>query len=152
LIVKKYLINDLYKLNLWNKNIRDYLLSCNGSIQYIEGLPDSIKKLYPTVWEIPQNELVQQAIDRQPFVDQGQSFNIYSENMSQKEWNSLMFKGWQGGLKTGKYYLHSRAAADPQKFTVDPVKQEEILKIMAKNKTNVSIFQPTNESCDVCSG
>lgn len=152
LIVKKYLINDLYKLNLWNKNIRDYLLSCNGSIQYIEGLPDSIKKLYPTVWEIPQNELVQQAIDRQPFVDQGQSFNIYSENMSQKEWNSIMFKGWQGGLKTGKYYLHSRAAADPQKFTVDPVKQEEILKIMAKNKMNVSIFQPTNESCDVCSG
>ena len=151
IVVKKYLMEDLYKLGLWSSTIKDYLLASSGSIQYIDGIPDSLKELYPTVWEIDQEVLVQQAIDRQPFVDQGQSLNLYIENTNMEIWNKLMFKAWKGKLKTGKYYLHSRPAVTPQKFTIDPSKQEEMRKLLEKNKHGVAFMEPLVEICEVCS-
>lgn len=151
IVVKKYLINELYSLGLWNTSMKDYLLACEGSIKYIDGIPDNIKELYPTVWEIDQLELVQQSIDRQPFVDQAQSLNLYVADMSLTKWNKLMFKAWRGGLKTGKYYLHNKPAAVPQKFTIDASKQKEMAALMEKNKYNVGFLEPLHEVCDVCS-
>ncbi len=151
IIVKKYLMEDLYKLGIWNPTIKDYLLASNGSIQYIEGIPDHIKQLYPTVWEIDQESLVQQSIDRQPFIDQGQSLNLYVNDLNMTAWNKLMFKAWRGGLKTGKYYLHTRPAATPQKFTIDPAKQEEMKKRLEKNKHGTAVLEPLREVCDLCS-
>ncbi len=153
IVVKKYLMEDMYRLGLWNANMKDYLLASNGSIQYIDGIPDDLKKLYPTVWEINQEVLVQQAIDRQPFVDQGQSLNLYVDDLNMNIWNKLMFKAWKGGLKTGKYYLHTRAAVAPQKFTIDPSKQEEMRKLLEKNtmKHGTAFLEPLRDVCEVCS-
>ncbi len=151
IVVKKYLMEDLYKLGLWTQNMKDYLLASNGSIQYIDGIPDDIKRLYPTVWEIDQEVLVQQSIDRQPFVDQGQSLNLYVPEINMTVWNKLMFKAWKGGLKTGKYYLHTRPAVTPQKFTIDPAKQDEMRKLLEKNKHGTAFLEPLREVCEVCS-
>ena len=151
IVVKKHLMDDLYRLGLWSSSIKDYLLASNGSIQHIDGIPDNIKELYPTVWEIDQEVLVQQAIDRQPFVDQGQSLNLYVENLNMAVWNKLMFKAWKGKLKTGKYYLHSRPAVTPQKFTIDPSKQEEMRKLLEKNKHGTAFMESLREVCEVCS-
>ena len=151
IVIKKYLMEDLYRLGLWSATIKDYLLASNGSIQYIDGIPDDIKKLYPTVWEIDQTVLVQQAIDRQPFIDQGQSLNLYVNDLNMEIWNKLMFKAWRGGLKTGKYYLHTRPATTPQKFTIDPAKQEEMRKLLEKNKHGRAVLEPLHDVCEVCS-
>ena len=151
IVVKKYLINDLYNLGIWSNNVKEYLLASGGSIRYIEGIPDNLKELYPTVWEIDQTHLVQQAIDRQPFVDQAQSLNLYVPNISITKWNKLMFMAWKGGLPTGKYYLHSKPAVTPTKFTIDPSKQEEMAKLLEKNKHGTALIEPIREVCEVCS-
>lgn len=136
-IIKTHLIRDLYELGIWNKNLRDYILASKedaGSIQHIEGIPEEIKALHKTAREIDQKVLVQQAIDRQPFVDQGQSLNLYTHVLTKTLWTDLMFQAWQGGLKTGCYYMHTRPAVPPQKFTIDPRKQKEMAEIIEKMK------------------
>jgi ribonucleoside-diphosphate reductase alpha subunit len=152
-IINKYLINDLYRLNIWNDTIKDYLLHLEGSIQSIEGIPDEIKKLYKTSWEIPQSILIQHSIDRQPFIDQGQSLNLYVQDLKLPEFTNLMFQAWKGNLKTGKYYIHTRPAVMPQKFTIDPQKQKQMEEILnnEKNKINVSFMENIKEDCLLCS-
>jgi ribonucleoside-diphosphate reductase alpha subunit len=150
IIINKWLMNDLYKLNMWTKELKDYLETCDGSIQYIDGIPDDIKKLYKTSREIDTEVLIDQAIDRQPYVDQGQSLNWYSlnhKNMDYKYFLKLSFRAWNGKLKTAKYYLHSKAAITAQKFTVDPKLQKTILdKIQKVNE------QPIEDTiCMSCS-
>lgn len=151
IVVKKYLMNDLYNLGLWNQDLKENILACEGSIQHIDGIPNPIKELYPTVWEIDQEELIQQAIDRQPFVDQAQSLNLYVSGLSLTKWNKLMFKAWRGGLKTGKYYLHGKPAVAPQKFTINPDKQKEMITLMEKNKFGTAFMEPLHEVCEMCS-
>lgn len=146
-VMNKYLINDLYTLNLWNKSMKEMLVASNGSIQYIDGLPDEFKKLYKTSWEMDQKNIIQQAIDRQPFIDQAQSLNWYIPNVSLTEWNKLLFQAWKGGLPTGKYYLHSRATVDPQKFSISVETQEKFKKLLQTGETTYK--QPDN-ICDVC--
>lgn len=149
IVINKYLINDLYKLGIWSENVKDYMLQLEGSIQYIEDIPKDLKDLYKTAWEIPQSVLIQQSIDRQPFIDQGQSLNLYVENLNLKTFTSLMFKAWKGGLKTGKYYMHTRPASMPQKFTISHNKQEEISKML--KSTNTKFLEPLKDVCDLCS-
>jgi len=152
IVINKYLIRDLHTLNIWNEQIKDYLIHLEGSIQAIEGIPQEIKDLYKTAWEIPQKVLVQQAIDRQPFVDQAQSLNLYVEKLGLKEFSELMFQAWAGKLKTGKYYIHTRPALMPQKFTIDPKRQEEMLTILKKrNKTSNEFMESLRDECDLCS-
>lgn len=154
-IIKKYLIHDLYELGIWNKNLRDYILASKddaGSIQHIDGIPDEIKALHKTSREIDQKVLVQQAIDRQPFVDQGQSLNLYTHILTKTLWTDLMFQAWQGGLKTGCYYMHTRPAVPPQKFTIDPRKQQEMAEIVEKMKRergNVKV-EKIEQICEAC--
>jgi ribonucleoside-diphosphate reductase alpha chain len=149
-VVKKTLMHDLHNLQIWNNNLKDYLLNNLGSIQHIDGIPDIIKKLYKTSWEIDQSELIQQSIDRQPFIDQGQSLNLYSDNITIGKWNKWMFQAWKGGLKTGKYYLHTKAAVMPVMFTIDPKKQKEIL-LNNQIKSN-HVVTTLKNYCDSCSG
>jgi ribonucleoside-diphosphate reductase alpha chain len=149
-VINPYLVNDLYNLKLWDEKIKEYLLMFQGSIKHIEGVPDLLKNLYKTALEIPMGELVQQAIDRQPFVDQGQSLNLYTSSFNTKEFTNLMFQAWQNGLKTGKYYLHTEPAMTPQKFTIDPKKQEEMLAAIKVNPINVGKFDVQKDECDLC--
>jgi ribonucleoside-diphosphate reductase alpha chain len=125
-VIKKYLIHDLYKLKLWTQEVKDYLIAAEGSIQNITNIPDFIKQLYPKVREIDPKVLVQQAIDRQHFIDQGQSLNLFlGENLTMRLWTELMFKAWRGNLPTGKYYLRTKAGVAPPKFTIQMNKQQE---------------------------
>jgi ribonucleoside-diphosphate reductase alpha chain len=151
IVIKKHLMNDLYNLGLWNKDLKDYIIASEGSIQNIDGIPDDLKRLYKTAWEIDQSVLVQQSIDRQPFVDQAQSLNLYIRDFNLTKWNKLMFQGWRGKLKTGKYYLHTEAAVMPTKFTIDPAKQAEMQVLLEKNTVRSSFLEPLRDVCDACS-
>jgi ribonucleotide reductase alpha subunit len=148
IVINKYLVEDLNRLGIWNENIKDYLLQFDGSVQNIEGLSADMKLLYRTAYEIPQFALIQQAIDRQPFVDQAQSLNLYCHEVNASEYTKLMFYAWHGMLKTGKYYMHTKPATSPQKFTIDPTKQKIMLGGITAAVNNDSNEEPT---CLLCS-
>ena len=150
IVINKWLMNDLYRLGLWNNMLKEYLIASEGSVQYIDGLDDRIKELYKTAWEIDPEELIQQAIDRQPFVDQAQSLNWYIATPTYKQFTELAFKAWKGKLKTAKYYMHSRPSASPQKFSIDPELQKTMYEKIASMK-QTQVAQPTVEICDLCS-
>lgn len=118
-VVNPHLLKDLLERGLWTESLRQQLIAHNGSVQLISDIPDDLKELYKTVWEIKQRSIVDMAVDRAPFVDQSQSLNIHMVNPSFAKLSTMHFHGWQAGLKTGMYYLRTQAAADAIKFTVD---------------------------------
>lgn len=121
IIINKYLINDLTKMGLWNKDIINYLKVNGGSIQGIDGLTFEFKQLYRTVWEISQKSIIEMAVDRQPFIDQSQSMNLFFQEYTFDKFTSSQVFAWQNKLKTGSYYIRTQAAVNPQKFTVTPI-------------------------------
>ena len=128
-LVNKYLISDLLNHNLWNKKIKDKIILAKGSIQGIKEIPQELKELYKTSWEIKQKWIVDMAADRAVFIDQSQSLNIFMEDANYSKLSSMHFYGWKKGLKTGMYYLRTRPAAQAVKLTVDessisPVQQK----------------------------
>lgn len=139
-IVNKYLIEDLGKLNLWNENVKNEILSNKGSVQNILSIPEDIRKVYKTIWEIPQKVLLEMSRDRGYFVDQSQSLNVYMENANIAKLSSMHFYGWSLGLKTGMYYLRTRAAVSAQQFTVSPKK--DLIACSIDNR----------DACEACSG
>jgi len=120
IVVNKHLLRDLVKLNLWNEEIKNKILLNNGSIQNIDEIPQNIKDLYKTVWEIKQRTIIDMAADRGAFIDQSQSLNLFVQDVNFAKMTSAHFYAWKKGLKTGMYYLRTKAAANPIKFTVDP--------------------------------
>lgn len=119
-VINKYLIDDLVELGLWNDTMKQTIMYYNGSIQRIENIPDHIKKIYKTVWELKQKVIVDMSVDRGPFVDQSQSLNICFKNISFQTLRSSHFYGWKHGLKTGMYYLRTKPSSNPIQFTLDP--------------------------------
>lgn len=119
IVINKFLLADLIKIGLWNEETKQSLLLANGSIQNIEGIPDEMKRLYKTVWEIKQKCIIDMAADRSPYICQSQSLNLFIENPTFNKLTSMHFYGWKRGLKTGMYYLRTKAAAEPIKFTVN---------------------------------
>ncbi|KAM3129332.1 ribonucleotide-diphosphate reductase subunit rnr1 [Paramecium bursaria] len=117
--VNPHLVQDLLERNLWNSNITNKLIQNNGSVQNIDEIPKDLKQLYKTVWEISQKAILNLALARAPFIDQSQSLNIHLAEPNMSQMTSMHFYAWERGLKTGMYYLRSRPAADPIKFTVD---------------------------------
>merc|ERR1712190_616224 len=122
--VNKHLLRDLISQGLWTEEMRMQLIAHNGSVQHLD-LPSEIKELYKTVWEIKQRIVLDMAAQRGAYIDQSQSLNIHMIDATTAELSSMHFHGWQLGLKTGMYYLRTKAAADAIKFTVevDKVKQ-----------------------------
>ena len=119
IIVNKHLLKDLVKEGLWNKDMRQKIMAANGSIQNIQEIPQHLKDLYKTAWEISQKAIIEQAADRGAYICQSQSLNIFMENANFGKLTSMHFYGWEKGLKTGMYYLRTKAATDAIKFTVD---------------------------------
>jgi ribonucleoside-diphosphate reductase alpha chain len=119
IIVNKHLLRDLVKLGIWDDRLKNKLMASNGSIQNIDEIPDNIKNLYKTAWEISQKVLLDMAADRGAFIDQSQSLNIFMENANFAKLTSMHFYGWKAGLKTGMYYLRTKSATDAIKFTLD---------------------------------
>ena len=140
IVINKYLVKDLMKLGLWNVDMKNNIISHNGSIQKIDTIPEHIKNLYKTVWEIKQKVIIDQAIDRGPYVCQTQSMNLFFEDPTQGVLTSALFHGWKNGLKTGSYYIRSKPKAQAQQFTIDPTKVTE-------NKKTGDNYEP----CEMCS-
>ncbi|MFM8243927.1 MAG: ribonucleoside-diphosphate reductase subunit alpha, partial [Crocinitomicaceae bacterium] len=125
IIVNKHLLKDLVKEGLWNKDMRQKIMAANGSIQNINEIPNRLKELYKTAWEISQKAIIDQAADRGAYICQSQSLNIFMENANFGKLTSMHFYGWEKGLKTGMYYLRTKAATDAIKFTIDKSVVEE---------------------------
>ena len=120
MVVSKHLLRDLVKIGLWNDSMKNKLIAANGSVQTISEIPQHLKDLYRTAWEIKQKSIVDMAADRGAYICQSQSLNIFMENANFGKLTSMHFYAWKAGLKTGMYYLRTKAAADAVKFTVDP--------------------------------
>ncbi|MBK7817690.1 MAG: ribonucleoside-diphosphate reductase subunit alpha [Sphingobacteriaceae bacterium] len=118
-VVNKHLLRDLVKLGIWNENLKNKIISANGSVQDIPEIPQNIKEIYKTVWEIKQRTIIDMAADRGAYIDQSQSLNLFIQDANFAKMSSAHFYSWKKGLKTGMYYLRTKAAADAIKFTVD---------------------------------
>ncbi len=130
IVINKYLMADLKKLDLWNEMMKQQIIARNGSIQGIDVIPEGIQKLYKTAWEIKQKTLIDMAAARGAFICQSQSLNLFVADPNYAKLTSMHFYGWKKGLKTGQYYLRTRAPIMAQKFTIDP----ELQKAAAKSE------------------
>ena len=138
IVVNKHLLKDLIKLKLWDENMKDTLMAANGSIQDIKEIPDDIKLLYRTVWEVSQKSIIDMAADRGAYICQSQSLNLWMEDPTYKTLTAMHFYGWRKGLKTGIYYLRRKPKHQPQQFTIKP-KNENV------------VVDEEHEICEMCS-
>lgn len=153
IIVNKHLLKDLAKLNLWDGNMKNKLMASNGSIQNINEIPQDIKDLYKTAWEISQKVLINQAADRGAFICQSQSLNLFMENANFAKLTSMHFYGWKAGLKTGMYYLRTKAATDAIKFTLDKqAASAPAAKTEEERMAEIACSLDDPDSCEMCSG
>jgi ribonucleoside-diphosphate reductase alpha subunit len=149
-VINKYLVEDLIKLDLWNKDLKNMIIADNGSIQNINGIPQELKNLYKTAWEVKQKAVIQLAADRGPFICQTQSMNLFFEEPTYNVLHSALFFGWKSGLKTGSYYIRSRPKVQAQQFTIDPEKLQNRKQTVEAEKLMCSLANP--EACEMCSG
>jgi ribonucleotide reductase alpha subunit len=124
-VINKYLIKDLIELNLWNEDIKNMIIKDNGSVQNITNLPDNIKNIYKTVWEIGNKPLINMAADRGKYICQSQSLNLFVEKPDFNKLSSMHFYSWSKGLKTGIYYLRTKPVVQAQQFTIEPEAKDE---------------------------
>lgn len=125
IVVNKYLLEDLVSLGLWNENLKQELMRENGSVQNIDAIPQEIKELYKTVWELSMKDIIDMSRQRGYFIDQSQSLNLFMEGANFAKLTSMHFYAWKSGLKTGMYYLRTKSAVDAIKFTLDNTKKAE---------------------------
>jgi ribonucleoside-diphosphate reductase alpha chain len=148
IVINKHLMRDLEKAGLWSEMMKQQIIARNGSVQGIDQIPESIQKLYKTSWEIKQKILIDMAASRGAFICQSQSLNLFVADPNYAKLTSMHFYAWKQGLKTGIYYLRTRAPVMAQKFTIDPELQKEAarseqMRIIRKNATE--------EECTMCS-
>ncbi len=155
IVVNKHLLKDLVKLGLWNENLKNKIIAANGSIQNINEIPDNLKEIYKTAWEISQKAVIDMAADRGAFICQSQSLNVFIENPNFGKLTSMHFYGWKKGLKTGMYYLRTKAATDPIKFTLEKQQQKEVLPLATKDDeqrmAEIACSLDNPEGCEACS-
>jgi ribonucleoside-diphosphate reductase alpha chain len=148
IVINKYLVEDLVNLGLWSKELKDTIIANNGSIQNIDIIPDNLKMLYKTVWEISMKSVIEQCRDRGVFVDQMQSMNLFMANPNYKRLTSMHFYAWKNNLKTGMYYLRSKASASAGKFSIDPELEK---RIKEKQERGESLKQEEEQAILACS-
>jgi ribonucleoside-diphosphate reductase alpha chain len=166
IVVNKYLLRDLVKLGLWSEEIKNKIIAGNGSIQFIPEIPQNLKDLYKTAWEISQKTIIDMAADRGAYICQSQSLNIFMESSNFAKLTSMHFYSWKSGLKTGMYYLRTKAATDAIKFTLDktmlqdtkPVEQTKVAEapvpvaMSADAAAQIACSLDDPDSCEMCSG
>lgn len=145
IVVNKHLLEDLVKLGIWNENLKQELMRANGSIQHIDIIPEEIKELYKTVWELSMKDIIDMSRQRGYFIDQSQSLNLFMENANYSKLTSMHFYAWKSGLKTGMYYLRTKAAVDAIKFTLDNTKKKEIPVSVAAEAEVAAAIPPAPE-------
>ena len=153
IIVNKHLLKDLVKLGLWDSTMKNKLMGSNGSIQNIDEIPQNIKDLYKTAWEISQKVLIDLSADRGAYICQSQSLNLFMENANFAKLTSMHFYGWKAGLKTGMYYLRTKAATDAIKFTLEKEKAAmPVAKTEEERMEEIACSLDDPDNCDMCSG
>jgi ribonucleotide reductase alpha subunit len=140
-MINKHLVKDLRKIGKWDKDIKDNIIANGGSVQQLD-IPDRIKEIYRTAWEIPTRSIIDMAADRGAYIDQSQSMNLFVESATTSKLSSMHMYSWKKGLKTGMYYLRTRPKAKPVQFTLDPSKY---------GSTNGPVCR-MEEGCISCSG
>ena len=153
IVVNKHLLKDLIKIGVWNDRVKNKLIGSNGSVQAIDEVPENIKELYKTVWEIKQKTLIDMSADRGAFICQSQSFNVHMQDPNFGKLTSMHFYAWQKGLKTGMYYLRTKAAVDATKFTVE--RQAEVAldsgnTSMEEKLSDMACSLDNPEACEAC--
>lgn len=160
IVVNKHLLKDLIAFGLWDEEMKEILIASNGSVQNIDGLPDEIKELYKTAYEIKQKTVIDMSADRGAFICQSQSLNLFIESPTFAKLTSMHFYAWEQGLKTGMYYLRTKAAVDPIKFTLGAKYQQKYVQAKAQNsktaaskKVEVAVIpdEPTAQDQLACS-
>lgn len=147
IVVNKHLLEDLVNLGMWNEQMKQELMRANGSIQHIETIPQDIRELYKTVWELSMKDIIDMSRQRGYFIDQSQSLNLFMENANFAKLTSMHFYAWKSGLKTGMYYLRTKAAVDAIKFTLDNTKKKEVpVSVAADAEVEAATPKLTNES------
>jgi ribonucleoside-diphosphate reductase alpha chain len=157
-VVNKHLLKDLVELNLWNEGMKNRLISENGSIQNIDDIPQHLKDLYKTTWEISQKTIIDMAADRGAYICQSQSLNVHMQDPNFGKLTSMHFHAWKRGLKTGMYYLRTKAATDAIKFTVDKAAlgqpqtatQQQMAAVSEQRNQNQSDMQCSLDDPDNC--
>jgi ribonucleoside-diphosphate reductase alpha chain len=147
--VNKHLLEDLVKLGLWNETLKQELMRRNGSVQDLD-IPQDLKELYKTVWEMSMKDIIDMSRQRGYFVDQSQSLNLFMQDANYSKLTSMHFYAWQSGLKTGMYYLRTKSAVDAIKFTLNNDKKAEPLEV--KEPSAEQVLQPIaalNESVEM---
>ena len=150
-VVNKFLLRDLVDAGIWNDTIKNKLIAANGSVQKIDEIPDSLKDLYKTVWEIKQRTLIDMSRDRGAYICQSQSLNLFVDQPNFAKLTSMHFYAWESGLKTGMYYLRTKAAADAIKFTVDQLALQKDNTVVAQ-QAEIACSLDNREACESCSG
>jgi ribonucleoside-diphosphate reductase alpha chain len=157
IVANKYLMHDLIGLGLWNDSMMNKIKAENGSIQNIAEIPANIKELYKTVWEISQKTIIDMSADRGAYICQSQSLNIHLMNANFGKMTSMHFYAWKKGLKTGMYYLRTKAATDAIKFTVTKeenvqpkAKAVESANVVDQNQQAIQCSLDDPEGCEMC--
>ncbi len=157
IVVNKHLLKDLVKLGIWNDGLKNDIIAANGSIQEIEVIPQNIKDLYKTVWEIKQKDLIDMAADRGAYICQSQSLNLFVQNPNFGKLTSMHFYAWKKGLKTGMYYLRTKAATDAIKFTVEKQAVQEpqqqvapVIQNLDEKQAAIVCSLDDPENCEAC--
>jgi ribonucleoside-diphosphate reductase alpha subunit len=147
-VINKHLVKDLRKIGLWTKDIKNQIVRDGGSVQNVPGIPTNLAAIYRTVWEIPQKSIIDMSADRGAYIDQSQSLNLFMENPSLAKLSSMHVYAWKKGLKTGIYYLRTRAKAKPQQVTITPL----TVAAAATDEEKLACSLANPEACLMCSG
>jgi ribonucleotide reductase alpha subunit len=152
--VNKHLLKDLIALNLWDESMKNRLIAANGSIQAIDEIPQNLKDLYRTVWEISQKSILDMAADRGAYICQSQSLNVHVQDPNFGKLTSMHFHAWRRGLKTGMYYLRTKAASDAIKFTVDKAAlsqpKAKPANVEEQNRADMACSLDNPDACEAC--
>jgi ribonucleoside-diphosphate reductase alpha chain len=154
MVVNKHLLKDLIALGIWNDNMKNQIIAANGSIQNIPNIPENIKELYKTVWEIKQKTIIDMSADRGAYICQSQSLNLHVQNPNFGKLTSMHFHAWKRGLKTGMYYLRTKAAVDAIKFTVEKQAEETLQPVYnnshEQNQSDLACSLDNPDGCEAC--
>ncbi|MCX2740655.1 ribonucleoside-diphosphate reductase subunit alpha [Pontibacter anaerobius] len=152
MVVNKHLLKDLIALGIWNDKMKNDIIAANGSVQDIPNIPQHIKDLYKTVWEISQRAVIDMSADRGAFICQSQSLNLHVQNVNFGKLTSMHFHAWKRGLKTGMYYLRTKSAVDAIKFTVEKQAAETLSPVYSQdqNRSDMSCSLDNPDACEAC--
>ncbi len=145
IVVNKHLLEDLVERNLWTDDVKDAIMRSNGSVQHIDVIPQDLKELYKTVWELSMKDIIDMSRRRGYFIDQSQSLNLFMENANFSKLTSMHFYAWKSGLKTGMYYLRTKSAVDAIKFTLKKEKKQEPVEELVSEVSINTAVEPTTE-------